>query len=184
MTMSHKRLNISNGSYPLTFFLILLSGYNSQLNRVSENLNPIKKRENMAKIRNTIADKPSYALYWAYALFRSLNDKGYDVMTLRFHDMRTLRDISKERYVSAERIRQLQNSYVYKLQHQPYIKQLAKGFGLIDSHIKENEKKNGIIALFGDNAQTIEYYQAMHFNQLFDLNIETQDDLDEFLRKD
>ena len=48
----------------------------------------------------------------------------------------------------------------------------------------DDEIRNAMIALFGEHEKTIDYYNQFHFNDLFNLDIKTQAELDEYIRKE
>lgn len=182
--MKRSRVNVTSGSYPLTFFLTYLKNYNSRLNRVVKNLNPARVNDNKQAIRDKVAKDPALSLLWAYAIFNSVNERGTKLLTLRFHDLHTFRDIAKAWYLSPERIRQLQYAYIVKLQKKDYLIAVTHFLNLTSHTPTDDEIRNAMIALFGEHEKTIDYYNQFHFNDLFNLDIKTQAELDEYIRKE
>lgn len=182
--MKRSRVNVTSGSYPLTFFLTYLKNYNSRLNRIVKNLNPTRVKDNKQAIRNKVANDPALSLLWAYAIFNSVNERGTKLLTLRFHDMHTFRAIAKAWYLSPERIRQLQYAYIEKLQKKDYLIVITHFLNMTHHVPTDDEIQKAMIALFGEHEPTIDYYNQFHFNELFNLNIKTQNELDEYIRKE
>lgn len=169
--------------YPMTFFSLLLSTYNRRLDVFSKDLSPVRIEENKEQIEKVIAAYPEESLRLSQALLASLEEKGRDLMTSRFKDGKTLRQLAQENDVSYQRIYQLQNKYIRHLQSE---KELMKAslvfFGLSNKELTAENKQQAVRQLLSNHGNQIAVYKSLDLNRLFDLKIETQDELNNYLK--
>lgn len=183
MTKRTRRTDLRTALYPMTFFTVLLSTYNRRLNVFRKDLSPIRIKENQEQIEKVIASYPEESLHLSYALLAYLGPKGEELMTSRFKDGKTLRQLAKEHGVSHQRIYQLQNKYLHRLQSEKTLmKATLVFFGLSSKTLTDDDKQEAVRQLLSNSGNQIAVYEDFDLNRIFDLAIETQDELDDYLR--
>lgn len=183
MTNRKKQTNPGTALYPMTFFTVLLSSYNKRLDAFTKDLSPIRVKENQEQIEKVIASYPEESLHLSYALLAYLGPKGQSLMTSRFKEGKTLRQLAKEYGISHQRIYQLQNKYLHRLQSEKSLMNATLVFfGLSSKPLTEGDKQQAVRQLLSNSGNRIAAYEDFDLNHIFGLAIETQDELNDYLR--
>lgn len=185
MANRKKQINQGTALYPMTFFTVLLSTYNKRLDAFTKDLSPIRVKENKEQIEKVIASYPEESLHLSYALLASLGPKGEDLMTSRFKDGKTLRQLAGEYGISHQRVYQLQNKYLHRLQSEKALmKATLVFFGLSSKTLTKDDKQQAVRQFLSTSGNRITAYEDFDLNRICGLEIKTQDELNDYLRID
>lgn len=167
--------------YPLDFFDYLLAGYNARTGQVSDLLNSGARSHNQRLLRQALVNNPLRCLTWCSALLNALPNRGTAFMTLRFVDLQTMREIAAAWDISPERVRQLQNQYLDKLNSSPVLPVLAFDLGLTKIPPTDRQKLQALRFLLSD--RNFEVLKAYHLDDLLNLKIDSQAELTTLLER-